>query len=122
MQSGFFFVSSHVGGKDLATSTPRVPAVMKTLPTAARALRASTTGPQTHGNSPSELKTRHWTRRHPLPPFDSALTPVGRYWEETVAASEEVPMPALPDAITQAMNQARAAENGRHAELLVHDG
>ena len=31
-------------------------------------------------------------------------------------------MPALPDAITQAMNQARTAENGRHAELLVSDG
>ena len=31
-------------------------------------------------------------------------------------------MPALPDAITQAMNQARTAENGRHADLLVNDG
>src|SRR5699024_4031374 len=31
-------------------------------------------------------------------------------------------MPALPDAITQAMNQPRTAQNGRHAELLVNDG
>lgn len=31
-------------------------------------------------------------------------------------------MPALPDAITHAMNLARTAENGRHAELLVSDG
>lgn len=31
-------------------------------------------------------------------------------------------MPALPDAITQALDKARKAENGRHAELLVNDG
>lgn len=31
-------------------------------------------------------------------------------------------MPALPDAITQALNTTRTAENGRHAELLVSDG
>lgn len=31
-------------------------------------------------------------------------------------------MPALPDAITQAMHLARTADHGRHAELLVSDG
>ena len=31
-------------------------------------------------------------------------------------------MPTLPDAITQALDKARKAENGRHAELLVNDG
>src|SRR5699024_3427085 len=55
--------------------------------------------------------------------FASAAAAPDRYWEGTdTAPEEEDTMPALPDAITQAMNQARAAENGRHAELLVHDG
>lgn len=31
-------------------------------------------------------------------------------------------MAALSDAITKAIDMARRAENGRHAELLVHDG
>lgn len=31
-------------------------------------------------------------------------------------------MPALSDAITTAIDQARKSPNGRHAELLIHDG
>src|SRR5699024_9018720 len=55
--------------------------------------------------------------------FASAAAAPDRYWEGTdTAPEEEDTMPALPDAITQAMNQARTAENGRHAELLVNDG